>query len=333
MAAPISFLNAYRPDSFQPAVDHAQRAISLDPSFANAWLALSFIYANGSGMVPERAAEWSRRAPEALERARALAPDSVGPQWISAIFLVGNGRWLEAGALVDKLRKKGTPPGETWFNPTMAEGRILLAAGRAKDAIEVYNAPALQSRLIRAWLCISASRTPSRDETADARAEFNRGLKIGRLQPLLLGSGLLLALSERDRGEIDKRVALFDENKLLDEGSRAMAKLLDTPAAAPAEIRRLATLPRNQVFIGYSVLASWAAYCNQPELALDYLNKIVRSSPDPSLLWRPQMRDVRKLPGFKDLLRNTGYVGLAHLRMVRSLSPDHRRRLRMPVGG
>ena len=36
-----------------------------------------------------------------------------------------------------------------------------------------------------------------------------------------------------------------------------MAKLLDTPAAAPAEIRRLATLPRNQVFIGYSVLASW----------------------------------------------------------------------------
>ena len=45
------------------------------------------------------------------------------------------------------------------------------------------------------------------------------------------------------------------------------------------------------------------------------------------------MRDVRKLPGFKDLLRNTGYVEyLAHLRMVRSLSPDHRRRLRMPVG-
>ena len=87
-----------------------------------------------------------------------------------------------------------------------------------------------------------------------------------------------------------------------------MAKLLDTPAAAPVEIRRLATLPRNQVFIGYSVLASWAAYYNQPELALDYLNKIVRSSPDPSLLWRPQMRDVRKLPGFKDLLRNTGFV-------------------------
>ena len=55
-----------------------------------------------------------------------------------------------------------------------------------------------------------------------------------------------------------------------------MAKLLDTPAAAPAEIRRLATLPRNQVFIGYSVLASWAADYNQPELALDYLNKIVR---------------------------------------------------------
>ena len=285
-------------------------------------------------MVPERAAEWSRRAPEALERARALAPDSVGPQWISAIFLVGNGRWLEAGALVDKLRKKGRPPGEIWFNPTMAEGRILLAAGRAKDAIEVYERARAAEPLSTGVAMYLGESYAVVGRITDAQAEFDRGLKIGGLQPLLLGSGLLLALSERDREEIDKRVALFDENKLLDEGSRAMAKLLDTPAAAPAEIRRLATLPRNQVFIGYSVLASWAAYYNQPELALDYLNKIVRSSPDPSLLWRPQMRDVRKLLGFKDLLRNNGYVGvLAHLRMVRSLSPNHRRRLRMPVGG
>jgi hypothetical protein len=87
-----------------------------------------------------------------------------------------------------------------------------------------------------------------------------------------------------------------------------MAPLLDKPAAALAELRRQTGLPANQSFLGHSLLASWAAYYGDPEFALAQLNLIVRGSPDPALLWRPQFRDVRKLPGFKDLLRRNGYV-------------------------
>ena len=191
----------------------------------------------------------------------------------------------------------------------MAEGRILLAAGRAKDAIEVYQRARAAEPLSTGVAMYLGESYAVVGRITDAQAEFDRGLKIGGLQPLLLGSGLLLALSERDRGEIPTSESRSSTRTNC--STRGAVRWRSCSTRRPLRRRRFAgwqTLPRNQVFIGYSVLASWAAAYNQPELALDYLNKIVRSSPDPSLLWRPQMRDVRKLPGFKDLLRNTGYV-------------------------
>ena len=67
-------------------------------------------------------------------------------------------------------------------------------------------------------------------------------------------------------------------------------------------------MPSNQSLLNYSIMSSWASYYDHPEIALEYLRKIARGYGDPSLLWRPVHREVRKLPGFKDLLRENGYV-------------------------
>jgi serine/threonine protein kinase/tetratricopeptide (TPR) repeat protein len=299
-----AFLLQYRSDSFQPAIDHAQRALALDPSYANAAVVLSFIYTNGAAMVPERASEWSRRAREALEQARAITPDSPLVVWTDALYLATGGKLLEAGSLVEKQRAKRTA-GEAWrFD---AEGRILLAAGRVSDAIEAYERARAAEPLESDIALYLGEAYAMTGRTADARAEFDRGLKVGGSEPLFEGSGLLLSLGARDRADIARRIDLYTRHKLGGPVNAAMGLFLDNPAAAPAEIRRLAAQP-NQPFIRYSTLASWASYYGHPQLALEYLQKIARGSPDPSLLWRPVHREVRKLPGFKDLLRENGYV-------------------------
>jgi hypothetical protein len=87
----------------------------------------------------------------------------------------------------------------------------------------------------------------------------------------------------------------------------SLGKFLDDPGVGQAEIRRVAGLPAGQNSVGYSTFAIWAAYCEDPELALEYLEKI-----DNSLLvlnvWWPLFRDVWKLRGFKDLVRRMGLV-------------------------
>jgi serine/threonine protein kinase/tetratricopeptide (TPR) repeat protein len=303
-----SYLYQYRPASFQPAIDHAQRALALDPSFANAWVMLSFIYNAGAANVPERVAEWSRRAPDALDRARAITPDSPLVAWLDALYLATGGKLLEAGALVEKQRAKRSAAGAGQFDPWQIEGRILLAAGRATEAIDAYERARAAEPLESSVAMFLGDAYAVVGRTADARMEFERGLKVGGLEMLMRGAGLLLALGVHDRTDIDRRLELFKDSRLIDPVSAAMGPFLDRPADAPAELRRQAALPSNQSFIGYSVMSSWASYYGQPEMALEYLRKITRGTADPSLLWRPLHRDVRKLPGFKDLLRENGYV-------------------------
>jgi serine/threonine protein kinase/tetratricopeptide (TPR) repeat protein len=303
-----SYLHQYRPESFQPAIEHALRALALDPSYANAWVVLSFIYTQGAANVPERASEWNRRAPEALDQARAITPDSPLVAWLDAIYLASGGKLLEAGALVEKQRAKRSAAEAGQFDPWHFEGRILLAAGRVSDAIEAYERARAAEPLESDVALYLGEAYAMTGRTADARAEFDRGLKVGGGEPLFEGSGLLLSLGARDRADIARRMDLYTRRKLGGPVNAAMGLFLDNPAAAAAELRRLAALPSNLSFLRYSTMSSWASYYGHPELALEYLGKIARGTPDPSLLWRPLHREVRRLPGFKDLLRENGYV-------------------------
>ena len=59
------------------------------------------------------------------------------------------------------------------------------------------------------------------------------------------------------------------------------------------------------------MLARWAAYFDDPELALMALRSLPADDFSDAIaytLWDKLMRDVRKLPGFKDLVRDMGLV-------------------------
>jgi hypothetical protein len=88
-----------------------------------------------------------------------------------------------------------------------------------------------------------------------------------------------------------------------------MQARLDDPRAALAELRRLAADPDFPKFtIAQSVLAAWAAYFGDPALSLQLLHSVPTDASQTFVLWRPILKDMRRLPGFKDLVRDLGLV-------------------------
>jgi hypothetical protein len=86
-----------------------------------------------------------------------------------------------------------------------------------------------------------------------------------------------------------------------------LPRLADAAAARPVW-RGLAAEPAPPSFLRSVLLAYWAAYFGDTELALATLGPITHGAADEGLLWRPVLSDVRRLPGFKDLLRREGLV-------------------------
>jgi hypothetical protein len=93
----------------------------------------------------------------------------------------------------------------------------------------------------------------------------------------------------------------------------SIVRLLDNPAAALAELRRIYADPAFQAKpVPLVVVAHWAAYLGDPDLSLQAFRRMWQTgAPRSSVLfslWRPVERDMRRLPAFKDFVREVGLV-------------------------
>jgi len=146
-----------------------------------------------------------------------------------------------------------------------------------------------------------------------ALAATDRGIELGSLMPVITGNAMLVALGTHDPDEIERRVAAQPRDAagrrpITDE----LLPLLRDPVAARAELERLAAVPAPRSYVESVLISHWAAYFGETELALDELRGIAHGALDEGLLWRPVLSDVRKLPGFKDLVRREGLVDYWH---------------------
>jgi TolB-like protein len=304
----------FRLEGFERAVEHLKRAIALDPSYALAWLFLRDVYAVGASHVPGKSEEWLRKSDDALARARELIPDSLPVLIAETIRSSLQGKWREAGTLVKGLPVLATNNGAdngVWgiiglfFEQT---GQLSLAIENLERQRQAEPLGAITAfNLGEAYGCSG--------QTSAAMAEFDRGLKLEGYGVILRGSALALALGARDRTEIDKRLAVISgANDPGKDVTLAMARFLEDPEAGRAEVRRraaveLARKDRNNV--DTSVLAIWAGYYGEPEIALQFLRAIQMSAGAailPRTAWRPVFREMRKLPAFKDFVREMGLV-------------------------
>jgi TolB-like protein/DNA-binding winged helix-turn-helix (wHTH) protein len=304
----VALYTDYRAESFPRAIEHMHRAIALDPGFSRAWAYLYCIHMDGRVAVPERAEEWRGRALEALDRARALTPDAPFVRVLDARNDMHFGRKLEARTVLDSL-PAGFWTGDRHLTRDVFRGRFLIGTGHVQEAIESLERARAADPLSPVVALFLGVAHAIDGNAADALAETERGLQLGQLHPLFKANAMLVALGSGDHEQIRHRVAAAS---LDDPGHRAindaLVQHLDDPAAGRAEVRRIAHATSAPDTLRRLLIAQWAAYYGEPDLALETLHGMTPGAADDGLLWRPVMNDVRKLAGFKDLVRSEGLV-------------------------
>lgn len=295
--------------SYAPAIAHLQRAVALDPSFSVAWAGLHSVYNNGALVIPvrEQAEDWRRRGVEALERARALTPEAPHVLLAIAVGEARRGHWREAAPLYEGLQPAFAKYGsanQAWG----PRGTFLMYVGRAREAVAALERaraedplePGVANYLSQAYL--------ARGDIVAARAEIDRGIRLQSASAPPSVLSFVIALNQRDRLEVERRSGPLREaldGRLGPSRYYELARFLDSPAAAEAEIRRLAPEAGPN---GTILLALWAAYFALPELSLELMSKEATNGEAMPALWQPLMRDVRRLSGFKELVRASGLL-------------------------
>jgi TolB-like protein/Flp pilus assembly protein TadD len=307
-----AFLRALSEPSAE-AIPSLQRAVELDPRFTAAWMNLVLSYGNNVFFDPSHRAEWEKKMLDATNKVLELAPGSPEANFIKGYQELSNGRFAEAETLFVAAQQLPASFGTVGY---LGYGDFLMAMGRAKDALEVQRrAVALDPVSIGHSIGLQIDlEILSQYEEAEKESRRAQGLSAD--QPVgLLGPAILRAMGKRDK-EAMKKLApqLASLGFGLADINQAMAALLDDPSAALARLRQFNADPHFvRQTLPIVVLAQWAAYFGDPAFALEMLRGAPHKPPDVDAgflytLWRPVVRDVRRLPAFKDFVRELGLV-------------------------
>ncbi|MBT8070758.1 MAG: hypothetical protein KJO80_10035, partial [Gammaproteobacteria bacterium] len=287
------------PESMVRAIDHAKRAIEIDPGYALAWLHLSGLYINTNALMDtERAPDALRQSEQALAHALDLEPALGDAVYLTALIQIKKKHWPE---VEETLNRNAEISHSTNGDLVKLYGCFLLRLGRNRDAVTVLERARnlLPFSSSTARLLANAYVVQGRIEEGFAEAE--RALELDGFQQADVERGLLLALSVNDRDLLLKWIARAEqympESRHIVE---AMRETLDDHETALAWLRN--TYRQSEKF-DYEI-AFWAAWHDDPELALQALQRY----PAPTSFWQKVMTDVRQEPGFKDLLQQAGLV-------------------------
>ena len=292
------------PDIASRQIERLQFAVDRDPDFMFAWLALSANYRTRSNIgnaSSDQAKELLRKADEALAQAVRASPDPRLTEALGEGVNFQRGEWKameirepQRQALLEEFKLLpllgASPSGLDLYN--MAEGKPdrpieSMEAARARDPLD-------QRIAVNLGLAYAIA-----GRMQEAIAENRRGLAIAP-HPILGISLLQTAKALGDPAILEEAWKTYVSMPGTDVFAARLYELRDKPAEALAELRKHG-----------SVSSQWAAFFGEYELALERLQ--AENVPDRRWvvgfgIWRPIMAPVRKLPGFKALVRDMGLV-------------------------
>jgi TolB-like protein/DNA-binding winged helix-turn-helix (wHTH) protein len=293
-----AFMIPKKHEGIRRGVRELERAVTLDPQFALAWSELALSYMTMP--IPERnSAAWNARALEASARALEIAPDL--PSVLSAAAMISTQRkdWAEAERQLKKARELATGTENVWKR----SGLFLLDVGRPREATEYFRRAALTEPLISDFRTLVAEAYEASGDLDQAAAELARSASLVGDRKFVEIHMLTQAIAHHDLERIDEVVSRWH-----DAVSVAMRAHLGEPPAALAQVRRFAQEADYQTAPEQIALAHWAAYFGDPELSLRLLRKVSTDAGLAWWLWRPMLKETRRLPGFKDVVRDLGLV-------------------------
>ena len=286
-------------------LEQIERALRLDPNFALAWAQKSRLLnsaAQYSWVTPQQQADAESAARRALE----LAPDLGLAHTALAATIMHDRVGAEAEF------RKGLSLG-SWEEVDLYGGFLNSVGhyGRAREYLFEARARDPLNPRAAAWL---AGAYDGLGDSAAALAELERGRRVASQPRGALASEemiIRLGLGEPDEARaVIERYPEFRESPDTRELLRQLEPLnaaLGDPERVMTELRAL----RDQQVWG-AMLFAIAAMSGEPEFAVEGFIEVERERKQPVLgygiLWRPVFRDARRLPRFKDLVREAGFI-------------------------
>ena len=296
------------------AIEHLERAVTLDPGFGLAWGELADTYTTAANMViSDRADEFNKKAEQAAARAITIAPESLYAVNATANLQMQHREWKEAEETLRKAHSRS--PNDYTVNINYAF--FLQNVGRPREAIEYFQRAAKAEPLAvfpALWKAFAYEMMGNYDR---ALQEYQRTKtqKIGDLY-VVDTMIMVLAMTTDDRSLLETFMekSINADNDLNTPVNRSvgstMLTLLDSPEEGRKTLNELVKDPAyNNQFFRNVVLAVWASYFGDYSLAL----KLQYQGSEPNIalvytLWRPIHKPMRQLPGFKDLVTKLGLV-------------------------
>jgi TolB-like protein/tetratricopeptide (TPR) repeat protein len=300
--------------SMRHHIELLQQAVALDPAFAQPWWDLSQAWSSVLSGTPEDAVDRQRKADAAFAEYRRLLPDSpriherLAEDSIESGQMVAAAEHYQAAAEAANRIYGGRPPPLDVIGQGKTPIGFADLVGRPRESIALFEQARARDPLnevVALWLAYLYGNV---GDFPAAFAEFERSEPLGqdaRLTPL----AVRIALASRDRKVLlpwlDKRIG-YERSQGIDFSAR-MKALLDKPDEALAVLRPMVGRPENWQF-----LTSWLAWFGDYDTALNALRADFQR---PGYryaalwwIWDPGLSGVRKLPGFKQLMRDAGVV-------------------------
>jgi adenylate cyclase len=310
----LAGMAAYRDvgrQQWQQATTFVEEAVALDPMYADAWAVLADIYDSSAySFRAEQAEELTRKSQAAASRAVDLAPTSVAAISSSALLAMRNRDWCVAERLIQKALQLA--PGDAAAN--YRYGRFLMYLGRSADAIRYCEIAVNADPLSPGYRIMLGIAHQVSGNSEEALQHLRRAGTLQANMQFLYAVSVVLALEMQDRNLIDEYMrnlgSTYDVDVHASETiTQSMGPLLDSPEAALAELRKFDADPAFDNQMGRTIITVWAAYFGDHDLALKQFQKLVDDRVVAFFIaWRPIQKEMRKLPGFKDVLGKLGLV-------------------------
>jgi len=296
------------PANITAAIELLEKAVALDPDYANAWSLLSGAYLGAGFWTPDPAKDFFNKSKQAASRAMEIAPEAVLSLGAMSSQHMRNHRWLDA----EQMLKKSLELAPAGLDINLNYGRFLTTVGRPSESMILAEQAVKTDPLsVGPSLMLHAAHRFNGDfDAALMELERGKGLIGGNL---FLNANLLVTAMEAGDRELVEKYLDVVANSAPPAGrpfAEKMQSLLDSPEDARRELRRMYADAANLGSPPPGIIVMYASYFGDPELTLKILidqNEKGRLG-GVDTIWWPLYKEMRRLPGFKDLVRDLGLL-------------------------
>jgi TolB-like protein len=302
--------------SMRQHIELLQRAVALDPSFAQPWWDLSAAYSSVLSGPLADAADRKQKADAAFAEYRRLLPDSpriherLAEDSIEAGQMVAAAEHYQAAVEAASRHHAGKPAPLDIIGQAKTPIGFPDLVGRPRESIPLFEQARARDPLnevVALWLAYlygSVGNYPA------AFAEFTRSEELAK-DTRLYNLSVSIALGSRDRQLLMPWLdrAIEYEKSFGGDFYLRMKSLLDRPDEALGVLHAFA---KQQPTVGGLGLVQWFAWFGDDAAALEHLRTRMQDTGTRYsvlwAIWEPGLAGVRRLPGFKQLMHDVGLV-------------------------